>query len=33
MMSEMMDYRFLASGLGIFALILAAAAWPVLFSH
>jgi hypothetical protein len=29
----MMGYRFLASGLGLFALALVAASWPVLFSH
>jgi hypothetical protein len=29
----MMDYRFLASGLGLFALALVAASWPVLSSH
>ena len=31
MMSDGMGYRFLASGLAVFALMLVAAAWPVLF--
>jgi hypothetical protein len=31
MMSGGMGYRFLASGLALFALMLAAAAWPVVF--
>jgi hypothetical protein len=29
----MMTHRFLVSGLALFALTLAAAAWPVIFSH